>query len=202
MIKREVDWRSIGYAGVGQEEEYEFLDRVCGEYSSREHTSPIAIEIGTWQGRSTALLAQYFDPVVTIDPFTIVNFGIPPCPVGQSPVVETFKTNMRRLHIEDRVRHICNYSNALQKMEKLSAGVAFIDGDHSKEQCLKDAEMCLRHLVRGGLLVFHDWCRVQEDGSDPYWPGVAQGVDAFLEKHSEMEIINSRRGICVVGKQR
>lgn len=191
------NWRSISYPG-GPEQiaEYEWLDDLCAEYVKRESATRLAIEIGAWKGRATALLAQYFY-VYTIDTWNVEDFSGPLVTRGHASSQLAFHKNMERLKLQKRICPICGDSTVLYNFPYLGAGIIFIDGDHSKESCLDDIRNCGHHLANDGLMVVHDWKRCDPDP----WYGVAEAVNEVLFLQS-YEIVKSRPGICALKRRR
>lgn len=98
-----------------------------------------AIEIGTWRGVSTALLAHYADKVTTCDLRYYPE---------SMPVWLYFGVNgkIRCTIMED------NDSKA-KVINELDFDFAFIDGDHSLEGVAYDFEL----VKRCGRVLFHDY---------------------------------------------
>ncbi len=97
------------------------------------------VEIGTYQGVSTALLAEYADVVHTID-----IFRQPLC-----------KPLWRSLGFERKIIHeiVSGNDDKRRYIESLPAfDLAFIDGNHAREEALLDFEL----VRRCGRVIFHD----------------------------------------------
>jgi hypothetical protein len=115
-----------------------------------------ALEIGTYQGASTGLIATYCDSVHTIDTFEDHN-------LTQERVWQMFK-------VRDKItKHVVKSTKAKQELIKsLEFDFAFVDGDHMLPGIDWDFE-AVKHC---GRVLFHDY------GSEG-WPDVTEFVDAL-----------------------
>ncbi|MFE3139579.1 class I SAM-dependent methyltransferase [Streptomyces scopuliridis] len=128
------------------------------------------LEIGTYCGRSTLLLAaaareagtvavtvdhhrgseeqqagwEYHDPSV-VDPDT-----------GLMDTLPTFRRTLRAADLEDSVIAVVGRSPQVAKVWGGALGLVFIDGGHTDEHAGGDYEGWAPHLAEGGLLVIHD----------------------------------------------
>lgn len=113
------------------------------------------LEIGTHQGVSTALLAEYA-PVITVD---VLPNGV------RRQVWERMGVSERiteQVHKSSRGR-----DEAITEAAK-SCDLAFIDGSHLMPDVVRDFELCRP----AGRIVLHDYWRSGED-----WPDVREFVD-------------------------
>jgi predicted O-methyltransferase YrrM len=128
------------------------------------------LEVGTYCGRSTILLADaaraagtvavtvdhhrgseeqqpgwdYHDPE-TVDP-----------EIGLMDTLPTFRRTLHRAGLEDHVVAIVGRSPQVAKVWAGPAGLVFIDGGHTDEHATNDYEGWAPHVAEGGLLVIHD----------------------------------------------
>ncbi|MFJ4919439.1 class I SAM-dependent methyltransferase [Streptomyces sp. NPDC088725] len=128
------------------------------------------LEVGTYCGRSTLLLAdaarqagtvavtvdhhrgseeqqpgwEYHDPQV-VDP-----------ELGLMDTLPTFRRTLRRAGFEDDVIAIVGRSPQVAKVWNGPVGLVFIDGGHTDEHANGDYEGWAPHLAEGGLLAIHD----------------------------------------------
>ncbi|WP_307717865.1 class I SAM-dependent methyltransferase [Streptomyces sp. V4I23] len=128
------------------------------------------LEVGTYCGRSTILLADaareagtvavtvdhhrgseeqqpgwdYHDPEV-VDP-----------EVGLMDTLPTFRRTLHRAGLEDHVIAIVGRSPQAAKVWAGEVGLVFVDGGHTDEHATNDYEGWAPHLAEGGLLVIHD----------------------------------------------
>ncbi|AVZ72717.1 hypothetical protein SLUN_11475 [Streptomyces lunaelactis] len=141
------------------------------------------LEVGTYCGRSTILLADaareagttaitvdhhrgseeqqpgwdYHDPE-TVDP-----------EVGRMDTLPTFRRTLHQAGLEDHVIAVVGRSPQVAKVWGSPLGLVFIDGGHTDEHAGGDYEGWAPHVAEGGLLVIHD---VFPDPADE-WTGQA-----------------------------
>ncbi|MFD3543069.1 class I SAM-dependent methyltransferase [Streptomyces sp. NPDC058662] len=141
------------------------------------------LEVGTYCGRSTILLAdaareagvaaitvdhhrgseeqqpgwEYHDPAV-VDP-----------EVGLMDTLPTFRRTLHRAGLEDHVIAIVGRSPQVAAAWGGPLGLVFIDGGHTDEHATGDYEGWAPHLAPGGILVIHDVFPDPADGGQaPY----------------------------------
>ncbi|WP_243980107.1 class I SAM-dependent methyltransferase [Streptomyces sp. NEAU-YJ-81] len=141
------------------------------------------LEVGTYCGRSTLLLAdaaraagtvvvtvdhhrgseeqqpgwEYHDPEV-VDP-----------EVGRMDTLPTFRRTLHRAGLEDHVIAVVGRSPRVAAVWGRPVGLVFIDGGHTDEHASADYEGWAPHLAPGGLLVIHDVFPDPADGGQaPY----------------------------------
>ncbi|WP_232626674.1 class I SAM-dependent methyltransferase [Streptomyces alfalfae] len=128
------------------------------------------LEVGTYCGRSTILLAdaarragttavtvdhhrgseeqqpgwEYHDPE-TVDP-----------EVGLMDTLPTFRRTLRTAGLEEHVIAVVGRSPQVAKVWGGALGLVFIDGGHTDEHATADYEGWAPHVAEGGLLVIHD----------------------------------------------
>ncbi|GAA0603177.1 class I SAM-dependent methyltransferase [Streptomyces crystallinus] len=128
------------------------------------------LEVGTYCGRSTLLLAdaaraagtvavtvdhhrgseeqqpgwEYHDPAV-VDP-----------EVGLMDTLPTFRRTLHKAGLEDHVIAVVGRSPQVARVWGGQVGLVFIDGGHTDEHATGDYEGWAPHLAEGGLLVIHD----------------------------------------------
>ncbi|MFF4233707.1 class I SAM-dependent methyltransferase [Streptomyces sp. NPDC001820] len=128
------------------------------------------LEVGTYCGRSTILLADaareagtaavtvdhhrgseeqqpgwdYHDPDV-VDP-----------EVGRMDTLPAFRRTLFRAGLEDHVIAVVGRSGQVAKVWGTPLGLLFIDGGHTDEHAGGDYEGWAPHVTDGGLLVIHD----------------------------------------------
>ncbi|MBB5933251.1 class I SAM-dependent methyltransferase [Streptomyces zagrosensis] len=141
------------------------------------------LEVGTYCGRSTILLAaaaretgtvaitvdhhrgseeqqpgwEYHDPSV-IDPH-----------VGRMDTLPTFRRTLHAAGLEDQVIAVVGRSPQVAAVWGGQLGLVFIDGGHTDEHAGGDYEGWVPHLAPDGLLVIHDVFADPADGGQaPY----------------------------------
>jgi predicted O-methyltransferase YrrM len=113
----------------------------------------IAVEIGSFKGKSSAFIASGLTPSARLACVDVwENRAMPYDP--PEDVLPEFQ------------RNVAPYLDKIDIHRGLSADIArkwrplidllFIDGDHSYEGCLGDIEAWLPHVRRGGWVAFHD----------------------------------------------
>ncbi|MFD5116114.1 class I SAM-dependent methyltransferase [Streptomyces sp. NPDC058391] len=141
------------------------------------------LEVGTYCGRSTVLLAdaareagtvavtvdhhrgseeqqpgwEYHDPTV-VDPET-----------GRMDTLPTFRRTLHQAGLENHVIAVVGRSPQVARVWGGRIGLVFIDGGHTDEHANGDYEGWAPHLAEGGLLVIHDVFPDPADGGQaPY----------------------------------
>ncbi len=116
----------------------------------------VIVEIGSWKGKSTVCLAKGSkdakrEKVYAIDP----HLGETEL-VKQTDTFSEFKANIKATNVEDYVIPMKMKSEeAARKWEK-KIRLLWIDGAHDYENVLKDFNLWEKHLVKGGIISFHD----------------------------------------------
>ncbi len=135
----------------------------------------IIVEIGSFKGKSTALLAETGRSVLAIDPL-IAGSG----EADQMKIMETDADELRT--VLDRYQNVhwvrekaadIDPADYVQSVEML-----YIDGDHQGDAPLNDFRKFQPHLKRGALVLFHDY------GAEP---GVNSAV-ATLEREGAIKL--------------
>ncbi len=141
------------------------------------------LEVGTYCGRSTILLAdaareagttaitvdhhrgseeqqpgwEYHDPTV-VDP-----------EIGQMDTLPTFRRTLHKAGLEDHVIAVVGRSPQVAALWGTPLGLVFIDGGHTDEHAGGDYEGWALHVAERGLLVIHDVFPDPADGGQaPY----------------------------------
>ncbi|MFD8966650.1 class I SAM-dependent methyltransferase [Streptomyces sp. NPDC059568] len=165
------------------------------------------LEIGTYCGRSTLLLAaaakeagtvavtvdhhrgseeqqpgwEYHDPAV-VDP-----------DLGVMDTLPTFRRTLHRAGLEDQVIAVVGRSPQIAKVWGSPLGLVFIDGGHTEEHANGDYEGWAPHLAEGGLLVIHDVFPDPADGGRPpyhiYLRALASGAFTELPDTGSLRVL-------------
>lgn len=127
--------------------------RLLWEETSALEDSPLVLEIGSHQGRSTVLLAASArskgGSVIAVDPFVDGRlFG------GQS-TRDKFEHNLGAAGLRDNVELIADYSTALRPGWTRPFDLLYIDGKHDY-WTLSDDLRWADHLPEGGAVIIHD----------------------------------------------
>ncbi|MEU8520195.1 class I SAM-dependent methyltransferase [Streptomyces sp. NBC_01216] len=141
------------------------------------------LEVGTYCGRSTILLADVArnagTVVVTVDHHrgseeqqpgweyhdeTVVDPE-----VGLMDTLPTFRRTLRKAGLEEYVIAVVGRSPQVAKVWSGELGFVFVDGGHTDEHATADYEGWAPKVAVGGLLVIHDVFPNPEDGGQaPY----------------------------------
>ncbi|MEU3601939.1 class I SAM-dependent methyltransferase [Streptomyces sp. NPDC006798] len=165
------------------------------------------VEVGTYCGRSTILLAaaardagtvavtvdhhrgseeqqpgwEYHDPSV-VDP-----------EVGRMDTLPTFRRTLLRAGLEDHVIAIVGRSPQVARVWAAPVGLVFIDGGHTEEHAQGDYEGWAPRLADGGLLVIHDVFPDPADGGRPpyhvYLRALASGAFAEVSATDSLRVL-------------
>lgn len=153
-----------------------------GEWLAEHAAEGIALEIGSFRGRSTCFLASRANFVIACEPFT--GQPHPPRPgrhkLDFAEVRNSFFRHLAKCCVAERVRVVERrsseaYSEILEEFA-CTIDLVFADGSHYMPDLVVD--VCFANMVRlGGIIAFHDY------GHDDF-PDVKEAVDhwfAFVE---------------------
>lgn len=158
------------------------------------------VEIGSAHGRSTTCFAmgsKYGNrmPVYSIDPHNGVGAtpdnghdprGLEYHPgnpnikyyINQGKSYDAFVKNLNKFNVWDIVHPIVNYSElAYKEWVPQDIELLFIDADHRFEYVKMDFLTWGKHLINGGLLIFHDHA----------FPGVHKVIQSMVLPNSMYE---------------
>lgn len=185
MSKMAIDWRSC--YSMSEDHELLKMEEWCqGLYAGKELD---ILEIGSYQGKTTALLAQ-FGFVVCIDLWAEILDGEKDYDHIGTINWPEFLYNMKRLKlINHRVFPVISSSTFADFLMDQFYDVVFIDGCHKYEAVKKDLNQTCNLVRPGGIIILHDYKRPgwgyppydRNKDHDPWWE-VAKAVDEFLMK--------------------
>lgn len=150
----------------------------CAAIAAAEHPNLPFLEIGSFQGKSTILLAHHA-PVIMIDPSWLWNGGS-----HDGLIQKHYRYTECKVDIVSQGALIRNTKNLPYKCTLIpqpsyevyvgfsELALIFIDGDHTEGGVDVDCAKFLPLLVPGGLACFHDYTL-------PEYPIVVQSVNAF-----------------------
>ena len=122
----------------------------------------IAVEIGSWKGKSTYCIAKGLKngKIIAIDPFdasgdqqSAIRYR---ALQGDTILLKQFKERMNNLGV---INKIDIYQGFSQEFVNVISAIdfLFIDGDHSIEGCYADFVNYSPHIKTGGYIAFHDY---------------------------------------------
>ncbi|WP_432074086.1 class I SAM-dependent methyltransferase [Streptomyces wuyuanensis] len=128
------------------------------------------LEVGTYCGRSTILLAdaarEAGTVAVTVDHhrgseeqqpgWDYHDPGLVDPEVGRMDTLPAFRRTLYAAGLEDHVIAVVGRSPQVAKVWGREVGLVFIDGGHTDEHATNDYEGWAPHVAEGGLLVIHD----------------------------------------------
>jgi predicted O-methyltransferase YrrM len=134
--------------------------RFLGLLAACVPASGAIVEIGSFKGRSTVMLAKIAShygggPVVAIDPHNspiLLDHQADP----EATSFRDFVASMQAAGVSNHVEAHRAYSADVASSWKRPIRLLWIDGDHSYEGAKKDLDGFFPHLVPGGVVAFHD----------------------------------------------
>lgn len=153
-------------------------------YQSAMGISADLFEIGSYHGRSTALLAWarcQGERIVVCDAFeqnTADSYSNPPTPEQLMANLRAVCSDLDDTSVEI---HAC-LSSELTLDPDVRFRFAHIDGGHSKEVALGDLLLCAPHIVEHGVIAVDDYMHAK-------WPQVTDAVAEFLERNDDFRVL-------------
>jgi MMP 1-O-methyltransferase len=155
----------------------------------------LAVEIGSWQGKSTYCIAKGLrrGKVYAIDPFNAdtgpsdgQNVKTYEERMGGKNLLNIFQSNMTKLCVSNKVVIKKGYSGDFHDdFEKID--FLFIDGDHSIKGCKNDYNLYAHKIVKGGFIAFHDYYEEREDlGPTHVIKNMPNGEFRFYAQHDSL----------------
>jgi predicted O-methyltransferase YrrM len=120
-----------------------------GKYAAGAH---IALEIGSFQGVSSAIIAASIDrggTLYCVDPWLEVDRKKDPC-------LAIFERHIRRRGLRDRIKIVRKLSANAANDVPPQVDFIFIDGDHSLKGISVDWTLVKQKLRTGGVVCMHD----------------------------------------------
>lgn len=120
------------------------------------------VEIGSFRGRSTIVLARAADPdvtVVAIDPHAGNDRGPQELEGFEEHAAadyDVFRENLQRAGVADRVRHLRKFSSDAKADVPGEIDLLYIDGAHRLRPALDDIRGWSAKISPGGTLLIHD----------------------------------------------
>ncbi len=156
-------------------------DMACLEALCEQVRPKHALEIGSWKGLSSSIIARYSGLLFCVDTWQGAKEETQMClEASKRSVLQVFLNNMKVMGLMDRIRlMVMSSQEALQIFRSPLLEFIYIDGDHSYEAVVQDLAW-FDLLCSGGILAGHD--------NDANHPGVQQALnEAFGDKIKLME---------------
>lgn len=154
----------------------------------------MALEIGSWEGRSTCWLLDHIltHPTARITCIDSFTGGAEHKAVLQGSFLQTleqrFDSNMAKTTVPEKVKKIVGKSQiALRSLTPNSYHLAYIDGSHIASDVLEDALLTWGLIKVGGIIIFDDYHFTFPPGMTEAPPKTA--IDAFLTVFSKKIIL-------------
>ncbi len=142
------------------------------------------LEIGSYHGRSTCLLAYCLSPTETLhvcDAFERPGDEAYTVHPTQVRLWENLLTVSPRLSKSAVEIHDC-YSTDLKLDESQRFRFVHVDGGHTKDVALNDLRLCAEHMLPSGIIAVDDYAHNS-------YPEVTEAVDAFLMERPGFEVL-------------
>ncbi len=120
------------------------------------------VEIGSFRGKSTVVLAVAADPsveIVAIDPHAGNDRGPQEIEGFADEAADdhaVFTTNLAAAGVADRIRHVREFSDAALDMVEGPVDVLYVDGAHRYGPALADIRAWGDRVNDGGTMLIHD----------------------------------------------
>lgn len=134
----------------------EGLAKLC-KWANQNGAVGKCVEIGSYSGEGTVVLADHFKEVLAVDPW---ENGYDPNDVAshQCPMEDVFNAFTERTSPFKNVLYSRGKSlDALQFFKDGELDMVYIDGDHRYEGALADIKGWLPKLRKGGCMTGHDF---------------------------------------------
>lgn len=166
--------------------------RALFEAATRFLDGGVAVEIGTYCGKSTVLLgaaAAARDSVLfTVDhhhgseehqpgwEFHDTTFVDPAS--GRFDTLSTFRRTLDAMNLDDNVVAVVGHSAVVARGWRTPLQLLFIDGGHSEEAAQRDFDGWATWVAVGGALVIHDVFPDPRDGGRPPYHIYCRAMDS------------------------
>jgi len=134
----------------------EGLTKLC-EWANEAGANGKAVEIGSYSGEGTVVIAKHFKEVMAVDPW-LNGYDINDRASQQCPMKFVFEAFQERTIPLGNVLYSRGKSlDALQFFKDSELDLVYIDGDHRYEGVLADLNGWKPKLRTGGVMAGHDW---------------------------------------------
>jgi predicted O-methyltransferase YrrM len=117
------------------------------------------IELGSYEGRSTAVFALAGRHVHAVDAWSLDVSDISAYDNGErqaDAVFDRFKRNLRQLQIESLIRTHRGLTHTIGETWQEEGAILFVDAGHTHEDVRGDLSLWTPHLHPQGFLLMHD----------------------------------------------
>lgn len=170
---------------LGKEKVFKITRQIDGWLSDREGIflyemasqctgKGVIVEIGSWHGKSTIWLAAGSKDYSKTKVYAIDHHqGSEEITILRSScdTFSIFIENIRKAGLDDIVEPILMTSEQAWLNFNQHVELLFIDGSHTLENVLKDFILWQQKLIKGGILLLHDFT---------YWPAVQKIARWFI----------------------
>jgi MMP 1-O-methyltransferase len=145
---------------------------------------PRVVELGSWQGKSSVILAggllgKQDAKLYCIDPFGCdenaeyqQKYYEPLLSRESQTVEQIFESNVKKSGVDHIIVAMKGYSFEFADSWLAPIDLLFIDANHEYEAVARDFEMWIPHVKPGGIVAFHD--------ANGVWAGPTRVVDESL----------------------
>jgi len=167
---------------------------------------PVVVELGSWLGKSSYLLAKGVEnkgnPLVyCIDPFNSEAMSEQSLTQRRNiltkPLKQQFIDNMKQGGVLEHIRILEGYSYDFAEEFEDDIDLLFVDASHEYDDVLRDFELWTKHLKSGGYLVLDD---VYVTG-DIKHEGPKKVVEKFILNNPKWEVIKLVDAMLIVKKR-
>jgi predicted O-methyltransferase YrrM len=134
----------------------EGLRHLC-DWANGQGATDKAVEIGSYSGEGTVVIAKFFKEVLAVDPW-LNGYDINDRASQQCPMKFVFEAFQERTSPLGNILYSRGKSlDALQFFMDGELDLVYIDGDHRYEGVLADLKGWRKKLKEGGIMAGHDW---------------------------------------------
>jgi predicted O-methyltransferase YrrM len=134
----------------------EGLAKLC-EWANEQGANNKAVEIGSYSGEGTVVIAKHFKEVMAVDPW-MNGYDINDVASQQCPMKFVFEAFKERTTPLGNVLYTRGKSlDVLEYFKDGQLDFIYIDGDHRYEGVLADLKGWRKKLREGGIMAGHDW---------------------------------------------